>query len=348
MEVTDDSRASWWRGEVAQVLEPSTDRVVPPCPVAGLCGGCDWQHVALPRQRALKADLIAEQMLRLAHLDAAVTVEAVPGDDDGLAWRTRMRYLANAGEVGLRGALSHDLVALPPSGCLLAAPGGPGVSELSALAAGLPDQAEICVTVAEGATVWSPGRGVLAGEEVVTQHALGRDYAVRADGFWQVHPGAAAALSKAVLAALEPQPGERALDIYCGVGLFAGALATAGAEVFGVERNRAAIALARRNVPEARFSAARAEGPAWLSMAKWKQAELVVLDPPRAGAGEAVVNRVVAARPRAVAYVACDEAALARDAAAFARLGYAMTSLWAFDIFPMTSHVECVARFEML
>jgi len=302
----------------------------------------------LPRQRALKADVIAEQLRRLAHLHADVVVEAVPGDTDGLAWRTRMRYLAGVDEVGLRGSRSHRLVALPPEGCPLAAPGGPSSGELVPLAraAGLPERSEICVTIADGVTVWSPGRGVMAGEDVVTQHALGRDYAVRADGFWQVHPGAAAALSEAVMAALRPQPGERALDLYCGVGLFAGALAAAGAEVFGVERDHAAVDLARRNVPEARFRAGRVERLPLRPTGRWSRADLVVLDPPRAGAGEVAVERVVEARPRAVAYVACDEAALARDVATFGRLGYEMTDIRAFDIFPMTSHVECVARLE--
>jgi len=163
---------------------------------------------------------------------------------------------------------------------------------------------------------------------------------VRADGFWQVHLGAADGLSEAVLTALQPQPGDQAFDLYCGVGLFAGALTGAGAEVFGLESDRDAVELARRNVPDAWFEAGRVEREPWPSTA-----DLVVLDPPRSGAGQSVLKRVAAARPRAIAYVACDEAALGRDTATLATLGYALSELRAFDIFPMTSHVECVATF---
>jgi len=342
VDVTDDSHTSFWRGVVNDVIEASSDRVTPPCPVAGVCGGCDWQHINLPHQRALKAESIAEQMWRLGHQHVEVTVEAVAGDADGLGWRTRMRYLTDGAVVGLRGARSHDLVPLPHTGCPLAAPGGPSVNEMIELkrAAKLDDKAEICVTVADGVTVWSPGWGVLGGDEVVTQRALGRDYAVRADGFWQVHPGAADALSAAVLESLRPKLGERALDLYCGVGLFAGALAAAGVEVFGLESDRDAVELARRNVPDAWFEVGRVEREPWPS-----SADVAVLDPPRSGAGRAVIERVTAARPRAIAYVACDEAALGRDTATLATLGYALRELRAFDIFPMTSHVECVATF---
>jgi len=343
IEVTDDSRNAWWRGRVVDVLEPSPDRVVAPCPVAGMCGGCDWQHIGLHRQRLLKAESIAEQLRHLAGLDLPVTVAAVPGDVDGLAWRTRMRYLADGSLIGLRAPFSNELVPLPPGGCLLATPGGPEAPELARLADGTD---EIAVTVADsGVTVWSPQLGVILGDAVVTQLAAGRSYRVRADGFWQVHPGAAEALSRAVVEALEPHPGEYALDLYCGVGLFAGPLADAGARVVGIEANAAAVTLARRNVPDATFIAGRVERAAW-GAGDGNPVDLVVLDPPRSGAGAEVVRRIAATRPRAVAYVACDEAALARDVATFAGCGYRLTKLTAFDIFPMTSHVECVARLE--
>ena len=337
--LTDTSRKAWWRAQVAEVLVASPGRVVPPCPLAGRCGGCDFQHIALPRQRELKAGLVAEQLRRLAGVTIDdLIVEAVPGDQAGLGWRTRMRYLVQGGRAGLRAAASHDLVALSAAGCPLAVPGGPSPQELAGLAGGA---GEVCVTVADsGLTVWRPGAGVVQGQAVVTEQAAGRVFQVRADGFWQVHPGAANALAEAVRAALKPQPGERAVDLYCGVGLFAAVLAGAGAQVLGVEANRAAVNLARRNVPGATFQAGPVEKVAWDSPGA---GGLVVLDPPRAGAGCAVVHRVAATRPREIAYVACDPAALARDIAYFAAEGYALANLQAFDIFPMTSHVESLA-----
>jgi len=91
-EGTDPNR--YWRGDAVVVESPSPDRVEAPCPVAGpgLCGGCDLQHVSLSRQRDLKGEVVAEQLRRLAGLDVSVVVEAVPGDEDGLRWRTRTRY----------------------------------------------------------------------------------------------------------------------------------------------------------------------------------------------------------------------------------------------------------------
>ncbi|HEY5848789.1 MAG TPA: methyltransferase domain-containing protein, partial [Microlunatus sp.] len=200
--------------------------------------------------------------------------------------------------------------------------------------------------------------GLEAGDAVVTEHATGRSFTVAASGFWQGHPAAADTLVAAVLAGLDPQPGERVLDLYCGVGLFAAALADRGCRVWGVEADRTAVEHARRNVPEARFTAARVEralktGSSTRSSPRSRTSkgrtalprrnDLVLLDPPRSGAGRPVIEGVAARRPRAICYVACDPAALARDLGYAAELGYAPTSVRAFDLFPMTHHVECVA-----
>jgi tRNA/tmRNA/rRNA uracil-C5-methylase (TrmA/RlmC/RlmD family) len=162
-----------------------------------------------------------------------------------------------------------------------------------------------------------------------------------------VHPAAATVLVDAVLAGLAPQPGERAFDLYCGVGLFAGALVDAGAQVWGLESGRAAVAAARRNLADAghraRFTAEDVER----ALPRLPEdVDLVVLDPPRSGAGKQVVREIIRRRPRAIAYVACDPAALARDLAVAAQHGYAATSIRGFDLFPMTQHVECVAILE--
>jgi tRNA/tmRNA/rRNA uracil-C5-methylase (TrmA/RlmC/RlmD family) len=177
-----------------------------------------------------------------------------------------------------------------------------------------------------------------------THQVRGVPFDVAADGFWQVHPGAPEALVDTVLAHLAPQPGESVLDLYAGVGLFARFLADAvGAtgSVTVVEGDRAACAFAEANVPGAAvLTGDVAEVLAGLPA---RPVDLVVLDPPREGARRTVVEAVAARRPRAVAYVACDPAALARDVAIFAEHGYALERLRAFDLFPMTHHVECVA-----
>ncbi|NIH56938.1 tRNA/tmRNA/rRNA uracil-C5-methylase (TrmA/RlmC/RlmD family) [Brooklawnia cerclae] len=333
--ITDTSHERFWWADAATVIAPSPDRVSPPCPIAGVCGGCDFQHVRVDAQRGLKADVVAEQLSRLAGIHRSVTVEAVPGDDGGLGWRTRMRYLLADGRVGMRAWRSGRLVPLPDGGCLLARPEGRDEPFAHTSETG-----ELQVVVASsGMTVLRDGE-VLAGKAVVEERASGRAYKVRADGFWQVHPGAADALVEAVMAGLRPETGEHAIDLYCGVGLFAGALVDAGCRVTGVESDRAAVELARGNVPEARFHTGRVERTLGRLP---RRADLVVLDPPRTGARAAVVRHVVGLGARRIAYVACDPAALARDLATFADEGYELASLRAFDLFPMTHHIECVA-----
>jgi tRNA/tmRNA/rRNA uracil-C5-methylase (TrmA/RlmC/RlmD family) len=174
--------------------------------------------------------------------------------------------------------------------------------------------------------------------------ALGRSFEVAADGFWQVHPGAPDVLVSTVLEMLRPQPGERCLDLYAGVGLFAAFLLEAVGEsgrVVAVEGDPTASALSATNCPGAEVRSGDVGDV--LVTAYDEPFDLVVLDPPREGARRAVVEQVVARSPRAVAYVACDPAALARDLASFAELGYELRALRGFDLFPMTHHVECVA-----
>ncbi|WP_460770287.1 class I SAM-dependent RNA methyltransferase [Mariniluteicoccus flavus] len=331
--VTDDTHERFWRADAVEVVEASPDRVTAPCPVArpGGCGGCDLQHVAPAGQLEWKRAVVAEQLERLAGLTWDGEVEAVA---PLLGWRTRMRYTAtgdpdHGAGLGLRAHRSHTVVPLPDQGCAIAsvaaaAPQGVGAGEP--------------VTVVDAAS----GALTLAGDDdaPITERAAGRAYGVDAQGFWQIHPQAADTLVDAVLAGLDPRAGERAFDLYCGVGLFAGALADRGVRVWGVEASRGAIAHARRNVTDARFTVGRVER-ALATLPK--RTELVVLDPPRTGAGKAVMRAVAGRRPRAIAYVACDPAALARDLGTARDLGLEVVSLRAFDLFPQTHHVECVA-----
>ncbi|WP_316667454.1 TRAM domain-containing protein [uncultured Propionibacterium sp.] len=341
VELTDTRHDRFWRGRVGRVIEASPDRVGLELPQAAYAGA-DFAFVALRAQRLLKAQVVAEQLRRLGGVDADVRVEEVPGDHDGWGWRTRMRYLHEGGRIGLRAFRSEELVEAPAgTGFLLADPRGPQPRELMRYAARA--GREIAVAVADSGVSVMSGHRVLAGEAVVTQSVRGLDFRVRADGFWQMHPGAAEALTGAVADALEMRAGERALDLYCGAGLFAGVLARAGARVTGIEADGPAIRLARANAPHARFIASRVER----SLAAWPAgADAVVLDPPRSGAGERVVEAVAGLGARRIAYVACDPAALGRDVGLFTARGYGLTGVRALDIFPMTHHVETVAVLE--
>lgn len=326
-------------GRVVEVHEPSPDRVPAPCAIAAECGGCDFQHVATAVQLDLKGQVVAEQLTRLAKIGWDGAVEQV---EPVVGWRTRVRYHREPGASvpepfdpgggwGMHPHRSHDVTPLPAEGCLIAAP---GLRRPPATLA--PEACEARGVEASDGVRWLTGRS----DVTVTQRAAGRTWQVGAEGFWQVHPQAADTLVAAVLDALAPRPGERALDLFCGVGLFAGALADRGVRVTGVEGDADAVALARTNVPEAEFLA----GDVARTLRRVRgSVDLVVLDPPRAGAGRAVIEAVLGRTPRAVAYVACDPAGLARDLGYAAAAGASVEWVRAFDLFGMTHHVECVA-----
>lgn len=377
--VTEGERGrSFLRADAVEVLEASPHRVRPPCPYAGVCGGCDFQHAALAEQRRLKAAVVAEQFRRLARIDLAAegrapVVEPVRGDANGLGWRTRVEFAVDdAGRAGLRRHRSHEVVAVDR--CRIASP---GVTDAAVTARTWTGTESVDVTETSGGEVVVTVLPAQAARErrIVEQVAaagIEADLALDARGFWQVHPGAAATFVETVLEMLDPQPGERALDLYAGVGLFAVPLAERVGplgQVVAVESDRRATAYARENLAGQRqalvldgrvddlFGVPRHERSGGRSRTRHRPrrrarspllphtADLVVLDPPRIGAGGDVVRAVAALRPRAVAYVACDPAALARDTATFRESGYALAGLRCLDAFPMTHHVETIARF---
>jgi len=328
VEITEGTEGDrFLRGDAVSVIGASPDRVAPPCVVAGPggCGGCDFQHVALPAQRALKTSVVLEQLRRIGRLPddhpelVGFEVEAVPGDEEGLRWRTRSTFVTDRrGRRGMRRHRSHAVVAVDD--CL--------------------------ITTRDARDPSVPG--------VVREHVVAdagtREFAVDADGFWQVHPGAPRVLVDTVLGWLRPRPGERALDLYAGVGLFSAYLADAvgpSGSVVAVEGSRAACDHARANLAGLSWVEVHAGDVATVLGELEAAADVVVLDPPRTGAKREVVEQVVRRQPRAVALVACDPAALARDVALFAEAGYRLAGLRAFDLFPMTHHVECVALLEL-
>ena len=333
--------SKYLHADAVQVLTPSPHRIEPPCPYAGpgRCGGCDFQHANIVEQRRLKATVVSDTLRRIGGIERNIVMES-PGDD-GLGWRTRLRYAVVNGRPGMYAHRSHDLV--PIDRCLIAHPDAPNVLDKQ-----WPDTASVqAVVSSEGKTAVLTDQNS-AGRVVELVH--NRRFRVEADGFWQVHPAAPTTLVDAVLAGLEPVEGETALDLYSGVGLFAAFLAEAGCAVLAVEGDRDAVKNARRNLHDLpAVTLEQGDVDKVLNAAVGQGLEsvdLVVLDPPRTGAGEGVVRRIAALTPRRVAYVACDPAALARDLKTFGKLGYGISSLRAFDLFGMTHHIECVAVLE--
>ena len=369
------------RADAVRILEASPDRVDPPCPHArpGGCGGCDWQHATLPAQRALKAAVISQQLRRLAGVDRPVTVEPLPGDDDGFGWRTRVQFaVRDDGVAGLRAHRSHRVIGVRD--CLIAHPAiagldvtrrrWPGVASVEALVGADPAERALIITTAakQAAGTGTAHRSVpideitaesvlrraghrltpMRGRGYLRQRAAGREWRVSAGAFWQVHPGAADAFAEAMLAALRPEPGDAALDLYCGAGLFAGVLAPAvgpDGTVTGVEAEPSAVRDARHNLREWPWARVhRGDVGEVLGRGGLPAARIVVADPPRAGLAREVIEHLSGAgEAERFAYVSCDPATLARDIGLLQARGWTLTDLRAFDAFPMTHHVECVA-----
>jgi tRNA/tmRNA/rRNA uracil-C5-methylase (TrmA/RlmC/RlmD family) len=365
-QVTEDRGGSFCRADAVEVRQASPDRVEPPCRYArpGGCGGCDFQHVDPAAQRVLKAAVVAEQLSRLAGLDLAVTVQPLAGES--LGWRRRIRFAVGAGgRLGLHKHRSAEV--LPIDRCLL---GAPGVGDSAALDeswdAGL---SAVELAVDDGGAVAAvgfrpsggPQRGrarpqprpeLLSGPAELHYEVAGHRFAVPAAGFWQTHPRAADTFTGRVLAAAALQPGERALDLYAGAGLFTAVLAEAvgpTGRVHAVEGDRVAARSAQANLAgldQAAVEHAAVSGDAVDRIMAELAPDVVVLDPPRTGAGAAVIQAVLAGGPRTVVYVACDPAALARDIRTAAEQGWRLATLEAFDAYPMTHHIECVAVLE--
>ncbi len=380
--ITEARPGSFCRGEAIRVLRADPRRVAPPCAHFGPggCGGCDFQHASGDLQRELKAAVVAEQLERLAGLRRTVVVEPPPGS--GWAWRSRVRWAVGAGpagpqvdgaaedrvdstppaagrvRIGPRRYRSHDVVPVTAERpCLIAADGLSEAARSAASGGRLPDRADEAVLVRRGGggplIAWQRrGRPVNTGgparpAEVVEQVA-GRRFAVRATGFWQAHEHAPAILSDAVRDALAGYDlaGGVAWDLYGGVGLFAAVLADLvgpGGSVVTVESDRAASRLAHRNLRDLRQVRVRPGRVEKVLPTVPDRVDAAVLDPPRTGAGAAVCRSLAARRVPVIVYVACDPAALARDTGTLLAAGYRLESLRAFDLFPQTHHVECVA-----
>ena len=341
-------------------------------------GGAEFGHIRLDHQRELKRQVIVDALQRTGRLDperiatlgpegTAIRVEPVAGEtEDGTGWRTRVRLqVDDDGGVGPFAARSHSVIPvrdLPLATALVqeTAPFGqrfPGAESVDVVATGL-GAAHVLVNEApqqRGKRLVRPRRRPVP----IRERVGGREFRLDARGFWQVHRGAAATLTEAVQAAVDEalfDPRAANLDLYGGVGLLAAALGDrfgSTLRITSVESDEAATDDAAENLAEwlgaavvtarvERFVASLVADTTTAERARLRAAT-IVLDPPRSGAGRAVVEALAALRPAQIVYVACDPVALARDLAFFAERGYPVRSLRAFDLFPNTHHVEAVA-----
>lgn len=360
--VTEDSKKSFWRAETVTVLEPSEHRQDHIWAEASVdrdpdnrAGGAEFGHIDLEHQRELKRQVLVDSLQRFGKVEADAAVEALPGDPEsnGTGWRTRVRlHVDESGRPGPFAARSHRVI--PVTGLPLATAALAEAAPLHEFFAG-----EEFVDVVDPST---GGARLIIGKQkpsTITEVVGEREFRLADGGFWQVHHGAALALTEAVQGAIDDalfDPAAMNLDLYGGVGLLAAAVGDRfgpGTKITTVESDERATDYAAANLEDwMGASAVTARVERWVrelaatSTAVQKsrlRAATVVLDPPRAGAGKEVVSQLAGLEPAQLVYVACDPVALARDVGLFAERGYELTALRAFDLFPNTHHVEAVA-----
>lgn len=363
VEITEE-RAGFARGRIVEVVEPSPQRVAPPCAgVAAGCGGCNWQHVDRSAQLELKREIVLDSLRRLGGVADAPPVRLASIDND--AQRTTVR----AGVLGGRAAFHkrHSAELIGVTDCLVA---HPLVAEI--LQAGrFPAASEVVVragaATGERLVIASPRRSgvrvpddvlVVSDQEVHTGHPAavhevvrGRTWRVSALSFFQSGPAAAEALSAAVVETAATlrggsSPSGTVADLYAGVGLLGGAVVDAGIgkRLVSVESDPFAVGDARSNLRDLGAVVVRRE------VAKWRpqerDVELVIADPARSGLGKPGTATVAATQARHLVLVSCDPASFARDTGLLAAVGYRLESLSVVDVFPHTSHIEVVAGYS--
>lgn len=347
------------RGKVAfasvlEVVKASPVRVEPPCPYFGRCGGCDFQQLTYEAQLAAKVEIIRDCLRRIARLEPPAGIPITPSPD---IWQYRSRARWQHDPVrqylGYYELASHRVcdvvecpVVIPTVGDKLSALR----ATLAGAASGEFDGTEDFQAVAgdDGVSLLPPLAAGDARERF--REIAGERYRFDASCFFQINH---ALLAPLLAAALGDAEGARAVDLYCGVGLFTLPLARRFTRVIGVEGNAAATAFALLNLTDAQLANASIETArvgAWLARhaASLAPVDFVLLDPPRAGAEPEAIAGILTLRPARIAYVSCDPATLARDLRTLTANGYTLDSLAAFDMFPQTHHVETVAHLRRI
>lgn len=350
----DDPGAKLWRGSVAEVLEASPHRVAPTCAAAAAGAGCcDVDFIDPAHAPELKKDVLYDALRRIGRFDVEALPEAtVTGLQPAVGWRTRVRLgVDERGRAGLRKRKSRDLVIGVPCAQNVA-----GLTDGFDVDGVVPAGGELHVVLGDDGNrhvLHTIGKGrkrrvtLVEGELNSIQRAGGREYQVPVDGFWQAHSAAADHYVRRITELLPPVPGGLAWDLYGGVGVFAAALAGLVGDdgrVISVESFADAATVGRRALSDlpVEFRTSRVEASVGRLGHK---VDLVVLDPPRTGAGAETVKAIAAATPTRVLHIGCDPATFARDARTWADNGYRIASLEVVDAFPGTHHLETIAVF---
>jgi 23S rRNA (uracil1939-C5)-methyltransferase len=329
------------------IIEPSPDRIEPPCLYVGICGGCNFQQMTYRAQLDAKLGIIRDCLHRIGKLDYEQEIPIIASPAEfGYRLRAQWHIDGRGHRVGYYRQNSRELVAIEHCPILL--------RSLDAVLQRVrgeinwvefwPDNGAVDAAVGDvdAVSVDSEELGLRA--ESVTFTAGGEKYAFAANVFFQ---GNKFLIDKLIETAIGEAAGETALDLYAGVGLFTVPLARRFNKVTAVEEYGAAVRFARKNTAEC-LNVEIIEKPVGRFLAEHRgEIDFALLDPPRSGTEKKTVLDLIRLKPKRVAYVSCDPSVLARDVRRFLDGGYAIESITAIDLFPQTHHVETVVHFAI-
>ncbi len=361
-----EEKKRYARARLVEVTSPSRQRVPPPCPHFGLCGGCHWQHIAYEAQLEFKERVLRDQLARLGGIPGA-PLRPVIGMNKPWHYRNHLQFTVNEdGELGFLVADSHQV--MPIETCYLPHPlleemlvaldlEMPGLKRLS-LRAGVntgqrmvifethddePFDLQVDLPLSCVFLLRDGRTATLVGYGHITERLAGREYRVSAGSFFQVNTAQAEELVHQVAHYLAPQGDETLLDTYCGVGTFGLSLAERVSHIIGVEENASALADAQVNAAGLE-NVELIEGRVEEILPRLeRRIDMAVLDPPRQGCSPEALAALAELAPAKIVYVSCDPATLARDVRTLCKVGYRLMEVQPIDMFPQTYHIESVA-----
>ena len=333
--------------EIESVIEPGPDRIDPPCPYFGTCGGCNFQQLNYEAQLAAKVSIVRDCLHRIGKIEWETEIPIIPSPKP-FGYRLRAQWHANTNskQIGYFRRDSRDLIDIEY--CLVLQPELQTqlteLREKAEWAMFSNDKAQIDAAVGTNGEVSVYSAELSQDVKEISIQASNEEYRFSARSFFQ---GNKYLLDALIETAVGDAGGKNALDLYCGAGFFTLPLARRFEHVIGIEENGEAIEFAKRNAGNAGLQNTefRAESVRrYLSNIVESELDFVLLDPPRAGTEKDTIMNLIRLRPKQIAYVACEPSVLARDLKRFVDSGYEIESITALDMFPQTHHVETVVK----
>jgi 23S rRNA (uracil1939-C5)-methyltransferase len=339
-------------GRVIEVRTASPERVDPPCPYFGICGGCQWQHIRYEYQLVLKQAVVRQQLRRIGKFDDPPVLPTVPSPQP-YGYRNHARFSVDGkGNLGYISRPGHGYRFLRIDRCLIMHPAINEVLRRLQERAHVKHQLMVRYGVNTGELLVHPDVSAIdptipSGQPAYHESLLGHRFRISASSFFQTNTAVAERLIQLVLERIAPTGNEVVVDAYAGVGTFAAFLAPRVARVIGIEESPSAVSDAQVNLdPFDNVEYVQAKVEHVLGKLAVRP-DVVILDPPRVGCAPEALTGVLMLRPARLIYVSCDPATLARDLRKLVDGGYRLLDVTPLDMFPQTYHIESVATLEL-